>query len=184
MSPLVLTLNASGYPVRWSTWEEAVISKVKGLIAWSLGDETLYRGGKSRLTGERSGVTIPSIIAIKGLNKVTRRTPALTNRNLFGRDRHICAYCGNEFQSHQLTRDHIVPVSRSGLNTWMNVVSACRGCNSYKDDNLLQEIDMPLVYVPYVPCRTEALILANRQILADQMTFLSTHLPKHSRILL
>ena len=184
MYPQVLTLNASGYPVRWSTWEEAVVSKVKGHIAWSLGSETIYRGGKSRLTGEQSSVAVPSIIAIKGLNKVTRRTPALTNRNLFGRDRHICAYCGNEHKSHDLTRDHIVPVSRGGLNTWMNVVSACRGCNSYKDDNLLEELDMTLIYAPYIPDRNEALILANRHILADQLEFLSSHLPKHSRILL
>jgi hypothetical protein len=40
---------------------------------------------------------------------------------------------------------------------------------------------MPLVYVPYAVCRNEGFILSNRRILADQMAFLQTNLPKHSR---
>ena len=39
-----------------------------------------------------------------------------------------------------------------------------------------------LLYVPYVPDKAEGLILQNRNILADQMSFLSDFLPKHSRV--
>jgi 5-methylcytosine-specific restriction endonuclease McrA len=180
--PLVLTLDSSGAPHRWSTWEEGVCYKVKDLIAWSIGDETVYRGGKSRMTGETSTVAVPSIVAIRNLTKIKNRQAALTNRNLFGRDRHMCAYCGDHVPDTKATREHIIPVSRGGKNTWMNVVTACKTCNNRKDNKTLEEARMELLYVPYVPDRCEALILANRHILADQMEFLMAHLPKHSRI--
>ena len=40
---------------------------------------------------------------------------------------------------------------------------------------------MPLLAVPFRPSWIEHLILSNRNILADQMAFLSTHLPKRDR---
>ena len=179
--PLVLTLDSAGIPQRWSTWEEGVCYKVKDLIAWSLGDETIYRGGNSRLTGEQSTVSVPSIVAIRSLGRTKNRSVPLTNRNLFGRDRHICCYCGSHVRDHDATRDHIVPVSKGGPNTWMNVVTACKPCNNYKDDKSVEKAGLTLLYAPYIPDRAEALILANRNILADQMEFLTAHLPKHSR---
>lgn len=180
--PLILTLDSTGHPHRWSSWEEGVCYKVKDLIAWSIGDEEIYRGGKSRLTGEQSTVAVPSIVAIRNLARIKNRQAPLTNRNLFGRDRHICCYCGEEFPDAKLTREHIIPVSRGGKNSWMNCATACKTCNNKKDDKLLSECHMELLYLPYVPDRCEALILANRNILADQMEFLMAHLPKHSRI--
>ncbi len=181
--PLILTLDSSGAPHRWSSWEEGVCYKVKDLIAWSIGDETIYYGGTSRMTGQTSSVSVPSIVAIRNLAKHTGRMAALTNRNLFGRDRHMCAYCGaDDIPAQKLTRDHIVPVSRGGKNVWMNVVTACKSCNNKKDNKLLSETNMELLFLPYTPDRTEALILANRNISADQMEFLKSHLPKHSRV--
>ena len=182
MSNLILTLDSSGYPVRWSTWQNAVIAQCKDLIAWQLGDQTIHYGGRSRLTGEQSTVAVPTIIAIKGLSKIKRRVPPLTNRNLFGRDLNICGYCGKKVPQDKLTRDHIVPVSKGGKNTWMNVITACKGCNCAKDNMLLEDFGKELVYVPYIPDRCEHLILANRKILHDQMEFLAGHLPKHSRM--
>jgi 5-methylcytosine-specific restriction endonuclease McrA len=179
--PLVLTLDSAGIPQRWSTWEEGVCYKVKDLIAWSLGDETIYRGGNSRLTGEQSTVSVPSIVAIRSLGRTKNRSVPLTNRNLFGRDRNICCYCGSHVRDHDATRDHIVPVSKGGPNIWTNCVTSCKPCNNYKDDKSLEQAGLQLLYVPYVPDRAEALILANRNILADQLDFLCAHLPKHSR---
>jgi hypothetical protein len=42
---------------------------------------------------------------------------------------------------------------------------------------------MELIYVPYVPCHYENLILQSRTILADQMDYLMAGLPKNSRVL-
>lgn len=183
MQSLILTLDAAGIPRRWSTWQDAAVTISKGQMAWSLGDETTHFGGKSRLTGETSVLAIPSIIAVRGKVKASRVVPALTNRGLFLRDRHICAYCGHEFSASKLSRDHIVPRSRGGLDVWANVVCSCLDCNRKKAAKLLSECGMSLLYVPYVPHPAEALIMQNRRILADQMDFLKSALPAYSRLL-
>lgn len=186
--PLVLSLDASGAPQRWISYEESAYYYAKGLVAWSMGEEdfTIY-GGTSRMTGEQSSMTMNTIIAIRGkvseknLEKANR--VPLTNRTLFQRDRQICAYCGQHFKVDKLSRDHVKPVSKGGPNIWMNVVTACSPCNRRKEDRTPEEAGMQLLYVPYVPNRAEALILQNRKILAGQMEFLIKQVPKQSRLL-
>jgi len=184
--PLVLTLDAHGVPHRWITWQHACFYYAKDQVAWSLGENafTVY-GGMNRLTGVRSEITASSIIAVKGkamAMKSFNHVPPLNNRELFHRDRQICAYCADLFSSAKLTRDHIKPFSKGGKDTWMNVVTACRACNERKSDRTPEGAGMELVYLPYVPNRAEYLILTNRRILADQMKFLAQHVPAQSRL--
>ena len=116
--PLILTLDNHGVPHRWVNWQQACFYYAKNLVAWTLGDETFtYYGGICRMTGERSSITAHSIVAIKGkalAAKGFNQVPPLNNRELFRRDRHMCAYCGGEFSYFRLTRDHITPLSRGG----------------------------------------------------------------------
>lgn len=44
----------------------------------------------------------------------------------------LCHYCGQKFQSRELTMDHVVPVARGGTSTPGNIVPACKGCNASK----------------------------------------------------
>jgi 5-methylcytosine-specific restriction endonuclease McrA len=182
--PQILQLDSQGQPNKWITWQDAVVYQAKDLIAWSLGEvEFEFRGGENAVTGRTSIIKTSSIIALKGAaGKRRNRPPSLSNRELFRRDRHLCGYCGGVFTDTNLTRDHIVPRSKGGKDTWMNVVTCCRRCNQYKDDKSLKEARMELLYVPYVPTRAEHLILANRNILKDQMDFLIDFLPDNSRI--
>lgn len=185
--PLVLQLDISGNPQQWITYEDSAYHYAKNNVAWSMGEvEFDIHGGTCAKTGERSILTVNTIIAIKGhpnakAMKHYNRVP-LTNKTLFRRDQNLCAYCGETFSIGRLTRDHIQPVSRGGLNKWTNVVTACAGCNKHKDDRLLSEISMELLYVPHVPNRSEWLILQNRKVLADQMEFLMKRVPKASRL--
>ena len=180
----ILQLDASGNPQAWISWQDAVTYHAKEMVVWSLGEiEFTFHGGKSRMTGEQSRITTASIIAVKGSGgKSKYKVPALTNRTLFRRDLHICAYCGNTFSFDELSRDHIMPTSRGGKDVWQNVVSACKPCNQRKNDMTLEESGMKLLYVPYVPSKYEAMILRNRKILVDQMEFLMAHVPKNSRL--
>lgn len=190
--PLVLTLNSHGHPLHWVNWQDAIIHRVKGLISWSLGEtEIEVKGGTSRLTGERTIVTVPTIIAINNEHRNTR-VPVLTNINLFRRDLHICGYCARMFTVDKLSRDHIIPVSKGGKDNWLNVVTACKRCNNEKDDLSIDEWNKKslketgegraLVYLPYTPDRSEQLILQNRNILQDQMTYIKSFIPDHSRL--
>jgi hypothetical protein len=71
--------------------------------------------------------------------------------------------------SRDLSRDHVVPVSHGGRDSWTNSVTACKKCNIRKANRTPEQAGMPLIYVPYVPNRHEQFILRNRRILADQM---------------
>lgn len=180
--PRILVLNHTGNPVQWATWQDAATYKAKGIVAWTLGESEFdIHGGIKRTTGERSILTIPSILAVKNHFKVRSRVPPLNNRNLFRRDLHTCTYCLYTFQDAQLTRDHVIPVSRGGKDSWMNCITACFHCNNKKDNKTPEEARMPLGFVPYVPDRAEELILSNRNILQDQMQFLLAFVPSVSR---
>lgn len=185
--PLILTLDANGAPHRWVTWQHACFYYAKGQVAWTAGAEAFaVTGGYNRVSGERSRIVASSIIAIKGRPLAGRsfgRVPPLSNRELFQRDRFLCAYCGSLLQGAKLTRDHVVPFSRGGRDIWMNVVTACRPCNEKKSDLTPEQARMELLYLPYVPNRAEYLILTNRRILADQMQFLAQHVSAQSRLL-
>jgi 5-methylcytosine-specific restriction endonuclease McrA len=186
--PLILTLDQHGVPHRWVTWQQAVWYYAKERVAWELGREafTIW-GGRSHRTGERSSITANSIIAIRGKAlaiKGFNQVPPLNNRELFNRDRFMCAFCGEDFTPYKLTCDHILPMSRGGRDTWMNVVTACRHCNGAKRNRLPEESGMELLFAPYVPNKAEYLILTNRRILVDQMDFLKQHVASHSRLVL
>ena len=107
---------------------------------------------------------------------------ALANTKLFARDRHLCAYCGQHFPYDALTREHIVPTSRGGRDSWRNCITACRNCNGRKGNRTLDELNWSLYYLPYVPSLHEDMILRGRRILVDQMDFLLASVPPHSRL--
>ena len=183
--PQILQLTSGGTPVRWIDFETAATYYAKDLVAWVASEDgfTIY-GGNNRVTGNQSSIAVNTIIAIKGETggKETFRVPTLTNKALFRRDQNLCAYCSDVFRNEDLTRDHIQPQSRKGLDKWQNVVTACGSCNKYKDDRTPEEAGMKLLYIPYAPSRSEYLLLMNRSVLADQMAFLKARIPLSSRI--
>lgn len=184
MTPRILRLNLAGQPIEWLDWQNAVCLYARELVVWTMGDVVRrVTGGVSRLTGERSVVALPSIIACGGGRLARPRTDyPLTNAALFARDAYLCMYCAGEFAPAQLTRDHIVPVSRGGSDRWENVVAACRRCNQHKANHLLEEISLQLVALPFRPNNAEYLALINsRRILGDQMEFLRSQFSKNSR---
>jgi hypothetical protein len=184
--PRVLSLDAHGRILNWISWQDAACLHARDAIAWTLGSPCVtVRGGTNRASGRQSVIELHSIIAARGhaRSHALDPTPALTNTALFARDGHLCLYCGNELSRHQLTRDHVRPLSRGGRDIWENVVSACIACNSRKGNRTPQQASMPLLAVPFRPSWVEHLILSNRNILADQMAFLKSHLPRRARLL-
>ena len=181
----ILQLDVSGRPQSWITPREAAVLYASDSVAWTLGDACqVLRGGVQRATGRQSRIEVHAIIAVRGAipTRAWRSTPTITNSKLFVRDRHVCAYCGGRFAFEDLTREHIVPVSRGGSDAWMNCITACRTCNGHKGNRLPEEAHMSLLYLPYVPSLHEDMILRGRRILADQMEFLLASVPRHSRL--
>ena len=172
----ILAVDMAGVPSRWLMIEGAITYYARHMVAWSLGDMVAtYRGGVSRLTGRRSEISTKSIIAIKGATQYFGSggmVPYLSNYALFSRDRNVCAYCGNSFNSKELSRDHVVPVQRGGKDKWTNVVTACRTCNTRKGGRTPEQAGISLIYLPYVPNRYEHLIFQNRKIFLEDTVLL------------
>ena len=185
--PPILALNSGGEALTWITYQQSAFYKSKDKILWTIPGEheVILRGGTNSITGERSLMRIDTIVALDNStspSKYRKDSPSLTNRDLFARDRHLCAYCGDQFTASKLTRDHITPRSKGGPDVWENVVASCRACNQKKDDRTPEQANMQLLYVPYVPSFNEKLILMNRRILADQMEFLIKGVGRNSRL--
>jgi len=181
----VLQLDVSGRPQAWISAREAAILYASDGVAWTLGDAFQeLRGGIQRSTGRQSRIEVHPIIAVRGAipTRAWRQAPALSNPKLFVRDRQVCAYCGGLFHFDELTREHIVPVSRGGVDSWMNCITACRACTGRKGSRLPEEARMTLLYLPYVPSLHEDMILRGRRIVADQMDFLLASVPRSSRL--
>jgi hypothetical protein len=188
MWPFVLKLDISGIPEAWINVEEAAHYYATDSVAYSYGDICArLHGGVSRATARRSFIDVHPILAVRGqcaAGKLMTAQPRLTrfNHKLFTRDRFTCAYCGGQYGPHELEREHILPFSRGGKDSWMNVVASCRDCNRRKSAYLPHEVGMSLLYAPYVPSLWEDMILRNRRILSDQMQFLAAKLPRGSRL--
>jgi hypothetical protein len=181
----VLQLDVSGRPQAWISTREAAVLYACDSVAWTLGQAfRVMRGGIQRTTGLQSRIELHPIIAVRGSvpSRAWRQVASLSNPKLFVRDRNLCAYCGGHFHFEDLTREHIVPVSRGGHDTWMNCITACKACNGRKGNRLPEEANMTLLYLPYVPSLHEDMILRGRRIVADQMEFLLASVPRSSRL--
>ena len=182
----VLQLDIQGTPQAWITLEHAAIHYATGSVAWFDGSGPLrrLRGGWNVAAGRQSLIDVHPIIALSGASRINLFdvVPAFSKLKLFRRDRMTCAYCGQRFAERDLQCEHIVPESRGGCWSWMNLVSACALCNGRKADRTPEEARMPLLYLPYVPSRFEDFLLEGRNVRADVHDWLAARLPKGSRL--
>lgn len=62
-----------------------------------------------------------------------RYIPAKLRKAVFERDQYACFYCGKRQEDGaDLTLDHFIPRAHGGPNTFENLFTACRSCNSRK----------------------------------------------------
>ena len=182
----VLQLDIQGTPQAWISLEHAALHVALDAVAWTDGDGLLatLRGGFNAALGRQSAIEIHPIVALRGASRVNLFgvVPGLAKAKLFRRDRFTCAYCAQVFGERELQCEHVVPASRGGATTWMNLVTACGHCNGRKADRTPEEAGMPLVYLPYVPSRFEDFLLEGRNVRADVHEWLAARLPKQSRL--
>jgi len=125
----------------------------------------LVLDGKAEILEEDSGrlfrsesrvVPCPAVIRlVRYVHVPYRFRRQVTNTFLFARDDYTCQYCGRHKSALRgrqfLTRDHIRPLSRGGLNTWNNVVTSCSSCNNRKGGRLPREAGLKPLRQPTEP---------------------------------
>lgn len=145
-----LALNSSFEPLTMVPLKRALRLVIDGKAEIVEADRALL------VHSEHFALPRPAVIRLRKFVHVPRRfRRQVTNTFLFARDSYRCQYCGRwswELRPREsLTRDHVVPISRGGLNVWTNVVTACSGCNTRKADHLVHEIGMHLLHAPVEP---------------------------------
>ncbi len=145
-----LALNASFEPLTILSARRAVRLVLDGKA------EILEEDEARSFRSERRSVPWPSVIRLVRYVHVPHRfRRQVTNTFLFARDDYTCQYCGrtrSDLRGRQfLTRDHVLPVSRGGGNTWDNVVTSCSPCNNRKGGRLPREAGMRLLHEPVEP---------------------------------
>lgn len=145
-----LALNASFEPIKLMPLKRAIRLVLQDKAEIVEGDATdLIRSASVEMPR-------PIVIRLKKLVKVPRKfRRAVTNTFLFARDHYTCQYCGRHEKElrdrESLNRDHVIPQSRGGPNTWTNCVTSCSTCNSKKDDRTPIEAGMVLRCTPTEP---------------------------------
>ena len=110
---------------------------------------------------------LPSVVVLKEYIK-REEWPVFNRYNIFLRDNFSCQYCGSEYNSKELTFDHVVPRHANGKTTWENVVAACQSCNRSKGPMTLHQSGMRLLNAPRKPSSWE-LYLKGRRLPHDHL---------------
>jgi len=74
---------------------------------------------------------VPAVLILKDYQK-NKSYVRMSKKNVYLRDEHTCQYCGTHCDTKNRTVDHVLPLCRGGKSTWLNLVTACKKCNSIK----------------------------------------------------
>lgn len=77
---------------------------------------------------------VPSVVMTTEYVK-WKTGPKFTKSNVYLRDEFTCQLCGDQFESRDLTYEHVKPRSHGGKTNWHNIVAACSPCNSKKGND-------------------------------------------------
>src|SRR6185503_18539120 len=137
----VLLLNQTYEPLGTVSVARAVIMVFKNTVSVEEFD------GDRVLRSARAEFPVPSVIRRRIYINVRRRREASSMKRLriYMRDKFRCQYCGEKKTAGELTLDHILPRSRGGDNSPVNVVTACVACNNRKGNRTPEEARMPLL---------------------------------------
>jgi 5-methylcytosine-specific restriction endonuclease McrA len=121
---------------------------------------TLVEDGKAEvvkwtdrvISSAKGEFRIPKIIRIFRYVRAYGRAMKFHKRFVWERDDYVCQYCEKKILSKSdLQTDHVFPESRGGKATYENMVTACAGCNSKKDNRTPEEAGMRLIREPVKP---------------------------------
>ena len=96
-------------------------------------------------------VCVPVVIKMSYFVRRPNQRTKFSKKNVLMRDDFTCMYCGQKNIAGDLTIDHVIPKTAGGTTTWINVVAACRRCNSEKGDKSLKDSGMKLLKAPREP---------------------------------
>lgn len=140
-SLLTLTLDAAWQPI-------SIIPAFRGFGMVYTNRAQAIENHPQRL---RALFYYPSVIVCKNYIRKSPIPLSPTRANIYWRDNHQCQYCRKFDHHRRLTLDHVIPKSRGGDKSWLNLVTCCEKCNQEKGDKTPSEASMELIKKPFVP---------------------------------
>ena len=161
----VLLLDNTYEPLKIISWMKAMTLVVTG-------DAEIVEESEHLIRSASSEWKLPSVI--RQFNKFKRKGKVQFSRiNIYMRDGWVCQYCKEKKQVKDLTFDHVMPRAQGGKTNWTNIVTACRPCNSYKDDRTPEQAKMKLMKRPEEPKWLPVqLVIRMKNIPEQWMTYL------------
>lgn len=140
-----LLLNYDYQPLRFLSERRSIVlylkeDKVDVLEFWN-----------DKVTTVNGHIKYPAVMRLKNYVKFVKSNYKFTRDALFKRDSYHCKYCNIPLNNKTATIDHIIPKSKGGKTDWLNCVTSCKDCNSWKMDLTLEEAKMKLKSKPFVP---------------------------------
>lgn len=137
----VLVLNSDYTPIN-------ITSVYRGFTLVLKGRAEILKSSDNPIITSAKTFLRPTIIRLLNYVKYRAHKLKINRHRLFKRDGHECVYCGSK---RNLTVDHIIPKSKGGQNTWMNLVTSCFSCNTRKGDRTPEQAGMKMNFKPYEP---------------------------------
>jgi len=127
-------------------------------VAWQKSIAMDYTGEIDVLERYDETVSSPTVtIRIPAVGRLVKALPRVkrnvkfSRANVYQRDDETCQFCGRKRPKVGLNYDHVVPRSKGGKTTWENIVTACKHCNTKKDNRTPKEAGMRLLREPARP---------------------------------
>jgi 5-methylcytosine-specific restriction endonuclease McrA len=121
-------------PLRWNEWLELPIE-----------EDDLYVQTVNRK------IKIPKVIILSKFDRVPKKRPRFSQKNIWIRDNFTCQYTGKKLRPGEGNIDHVVPRSKGGSTSWDNCVLACKQVNAKKADATPEEAGLRLLKKPEPP---------------------------------
>lgn len=148
-----LVLSQGFEPVKIVSWQRAITLLFLGKV------EVIEEYDRNIKTTSFV-IKIPAVVRLLGAFRRHKKPVKFSRINIYGRDKFTCQYCGVKKKIAELTYDHIVPRSRGGKTTWLNIATCCQDCNRKKADRTPDQAGMRLLKTPVQPSATPVLVVA------------------------
>ena len=136
-----MVLNADFTPINTTTL-------LRGFVLVTKGKAEILKGGEKPILTSVGEFVRPLIIRLLSYVNFRPVKSRVSRHKIYKRDNHECVYCGTK---QDLSIDHVIPRSRGGDNSWGNLVSCCKKCNSKKGNRTPEEANMKFIKKVEVP---------------------------------
>jgi 5-methylcytosine-specific restriction endonuclease McrA len=135
MHTRTLLLSPWYIPIKVLRWQDAVKMRYEGTAEVVVEYE-------DEICSPSVTWKMPAVMRLRTMPRAQQRGIKFSRLNVYQRDGYRCQYCGNRFAVALLSYDHVVPRAAGGRTDWLNIVTACRTCNTRKADKSCDDAGM------------------------------------------